>query len=249
MFRPKEIKIPCGSCGHENELGRIFCARCGTKLDIQSLRPHKQDPEKRGKKRLTPKQIIKRAAILLIIAGVVGFFVALFCVPADVTGASDVAGNAQKLREQLIAMSRAQDRGQPAAATVQQADINAHFATFEWPKLRGQRWEASVHRARIELRDGNVIFHAVLDISWAKFHKNFYIQFVGRPKLEQEMFFCEPMGGRVGALPVPRALLNAKILRALAQLFRSFVDEQHVLDRLTSVEILDGTAVLQYKGR
>ena len=29
--------ITCGSCGSENELGRVFCVQCGGKLDLSAM--------------------------------------------------------------------------------------------------------------------------------------------------------------------------------------------------------------------
>lgn len=31
--------IKCGDCGHDNELGAMFCRSCGTKLDVETIRP------------------------------------------------------------------------------------------------------------------------------------------------------------------------------------------------------------------
>ncbi len=31
--------IKCGKCSHENQLGAIFCRECGTKLDVETIRP------------------------------------------------------------------------------------------------------------------------------------------------------------------------------------------------------------------
>ncbi|MFZ2653895.1 MAG: zinc ribbon domain-containing protein, partial [Victivallales bacterium] len=31
--------IKCNSCGHDNQLGAIFCRGCGDKLDVETMRP------------------------------------------------------------------------------------------------------------------------------------------------------------------------------------------------------------------
>ncbi|HCE45707.1 MAG TPA: hypothetical protein DET40_19365 [Lentisphaeria bacterium] len=31
--------MKCGSCGHDNQLGAIFCRGCGEKLDVETMRP------------------------------------------------------------------------------------------------------------------------------------------------------------------------------------------------------------------
>jgi len=33
------ITVPCEQCGHDNDLGRIFCARCGVRLNADALTP------------------------------------------------------------------------------------------------------------------------------------------------------------------------------------------------------------------
>ena len=33
------ITIPCNHCDHENELGRMFCGRCGERIDASQLSP------------------------------------------------------------------------------------------------------------------------------------------------------------------------------------------------------------------
>lgn len=32
--------IKCGECGHDNQLGAIFCRDCGAKLDVETIRPN-----------------------------------------------------------------------------------------------------------------------------------------------------------------------------------------------------------------
>jgi len=31
--------LPCQNCGYDNELGRVFCHKCGTRLDLSAIRP------------------------------------------------------------------------------------------------------------------------------------------------------------------------------------------------------------------
>ena len=31
--------MKCNECGHDNQLGAIFCRECGTKLDVEKMRP------------------------------------------------------------------------------------------------------------------------------------------------------------------------------------------------------------------
>jgi len=38
-----KMMIKCIECGHENQLGSIFCRECGAKLDVDKLRPEVSD--------------------------------------------------------------------------------------------------------------------------------------------------------------------------------------------------------------
>jgi hypothetical protein len=40
--------IKCTQCGHENQLGAIFCRDCGAKLNIEELSPELKDKKPRG---------------------------------------------------------------------------------------------------------------------------------------------------------------------------------------------------------
>ncbi len=44
--------VKCQSCGHENQLGAIFCRACGEKLDLEKIRPDKIVSKEKKKKRV-----------------------------------------------------------------------------------------------------------------------------------------------------------------------------------------------------
>ena len=69
--------IKCQACGHENQLGNIFCRNCGEKLDIDASRPEVKDM-KSGNNILG---IVKRVVYLLVFLLVVYVIFAAF-VPA-----------------------------------------------------------------------------------------------------------------------------------------------------------------------
>ena len=35
--------VKCANCGHDNQLGAIFCRNCGDKLNIEEMRPELKD--------------------------------------------------------------------------------------------------------------------------------------------------------------------------------------------------------------
>jgi hypothetical protein len=68
--------VKCANCGHDNQLGAIFCRNCGDKLNIEEMRPEVKD--KRGIKinflKLF-KTLIQLAIFVIIIGGALCLFV------------------------------------------------------------------------------------------------------------------------------------------------------------------------------
>ena len=66
--------IKCQKCGHENQLGNIFCRNCGEKLDIETSRPEVSN-KKAGNNVMA---IVKRVATLLVLLAVIYVIYAAF---------------------------------------------------------------------------------------------------------------------------------------------------------------------------
>jgi C4-type Zn-finger protein len=68
------MQIKCQQCGHENQLGAIFCRSCGAKLEINDLRPDVKDRSSgQGCFKIGCK-IFLVMFLLLIISGVLVLF-------------------------------------------------------------------------------------------------------------------------------------------------------------------------------
>ncbi|MDA0323467.1 MAG: zinc ribbon domain-containing protein [Verrucomicrobia bacterium] len=69
------ITVPCEQCGHDNDLGRIFCARCGVRLNADALTPDevaRQLKQKRAPKRR--KNVLTLIGLLIVAAIGVAFW-------------------------------------------------------------------------------------------------------------------------------------------------------------------------------
>ena len=77
------MMIKCSECGHENQLGAIFCRECGVKLDVETLRPEIQD----GKRSINVVGLIRNiigVALLVVVVGSLGlmFYPASIVMPS-----------------------------------------------------------------------------------------------------------------------------------------------------------------------
>ena len=65
------MMIKCSECGHENQLGAIFCRECGVKLDVETLRPEVKD----SKRSISVAGLIRNVigvGLLVVVVGVLG---------------------------------------------------------------------------------------------------------------------------------------------------------------------------------
>ena len=65
--------VICQKCGYDNELGRIFCHSCGTKLDLSEIKSPSQGGKSLKKKKAggtgkTIVRIINFAIVVVVIA-------------------------------------------------------------------------------------------------------------------------------------------------------------------------------------
>lgn len=73
--------IKCSKCSAENMLGAIFCRSCGTKLNIEDLRPE-TDNQRRQREGIHFGRIIYRLVVLALLFSVLAVLVGLFLPPS-----------------------------------------------------------------------------------------------------------------------------------------------------------------------
>ncbi len=66
--------LKCNKCGHENQLGAIFCRECGEKLDVDKMRPKVENK----KSRAPIGDIIRNIVAIAVILGIVMILVLMF---------------------------------------------------------------------------------------------------------------------------------------------------------------------------
>lgn len=65
--------MKCGECGHDNQLGAIFCRSCGTKLDVETIRPKMEN-----KAAMNMFGIIRRVVTGIILLVLIYIIAAMF---------------------------------------------------------------------------------------------------------------------------------------------------------------------------
>ncbi len=81
--------IKCSACGHENQLGAIFCRGCGEKLDVETMRPKVVDSSSSSSGNVFG--LIRNLVGFVIFVAVVGVLVMMFY-PADLSSYPALSG-------------------------------------------------------------------------------------------------------------------------------------------------------------
>ena len=97
------IKIECSNCGHQNDLGRVFCLQCGQKMDLRATAMTDLNARRESDYGTLIRRIMA-TVVALLIAGVVGVaFWPMKCPPVlrDGAGAVQVPIKAKAIRSAL----------------------------------------------------------------------------------------------------------------------------------------------------
>ncbi len=242
--------LKCNKCGFDNELGRIFCHQCGSKLDLNQIKPPSRGgPKIRRKGRMTPAKFA-RIVIELIFLLVALWGVYLACQTPEVrpfkpTNSQLLAADDKRLvLEQMVQQSR------PASVEVSATELNAFISSMSFEKSKGTGMEVVPLALRADLGEGTVELSFLGELHSGDYlSKKLYISYTGAPTVEDGAFDFKPVSATVGELPIHPALLQATpfVQGVFERLFSRLDNERSVLDQLTSIEVHRDRVVFTYK--
>jgi len=240
----------CLKCNHDNELGRIFCHQCGTKLDISQIKPPIRGGKSLRAKGKTNVGRIFSWGIRLVILGLLGWGIYLFAQVPEVkkikTANSDLVSFYQK-RDRFEVATKSQ---QPATVAFTQAEINAAISTMDMQKSAGRGVQVSPTALQILLAEDSVtvvyLGKIAVGSSW---EKQLYLSYTGVPSIADGKFVFQPQAAQLGKLPVPRLLLERTgfMKGYFRQLFGNLKEEQHLIESASSVKSDTQLVTLRYE--
>ena len=237
--------ISCPKCGHTNELGRIFCHKCGAKLNLHEIKP----PKKKGG---GSKSIVGWVFRVIEIAVVVGIVIAVYLM-LQVPTVKPLTTN----YNDLIAVDQARtdleqriNTHTPVTVQLTESQLNAFFDSFHFEKNEGKALQVLANKLQAEIGDGDIklILLGALKVgpSW---ERKISITYTGVPEVEDGEFVFQPVSGAIGALPINRQLLQMTGLfqKYFGTVFANLKQEKQLLDQVTSITAKDKLVVLKYK--
>jgi hypothetical protein len=236
------MNIKCQECGHENQLGAIFCRNCSAKLDIETVRPTVAD----NKPKANIGALVQRLVMVVIFLIVLGLIAALF-IPVGLkkyeAASEDVAKEAKAKVKNILDRIEYGGKG-PAkyVFTPGEATEALNFALFGDKPGEAPAEIAGYNIERVFL-DVSSSGDIVIDLD-TKLGGKVPVRFeiVGKPTVKEGEAGAAPVIGfdissvSMGHVSVPAAFLKGKIVEKFGFVAQS-KDADKIAKALKSFEI------------
>jgi hypothetical protein len=238
--------LECPKCGYNNELGRIFCHSCGTKLDLSQIKP----PSEGAKMRRRIQRSVGRTIRILVetaIAGALIFSIFLMCgvpevKPVKATNAELLAANTRRMDlESLVNGRRA------GKVIVSETDLNAYLNSLTFDNPGGSGIQVTPAALRATLNDGVLKLEFVGTMHFGQsIKKDLYIGYEGEPVIANGKLMFRPTGGWIGKLPFhPKLVMALPIFdKYFGTLLGKLDEEKQLLDKLSRIQVAGESAEL-----
>ncbi len=227
--------IECPRCHQGNELGRMFCTRCGTKLDMEQMTQRGRGPFDAA---AFSRGAVQIGAFLFMLLGVL-----LLIWPATPAGKRGDEEALAGLLGQRAAVRKALQQGQEVKCELAETGLNAYLAAT----LKAARsnetatasWSMQLAELNIGLKAGSVVVTA--SSQWGPF--NITWQISGTPKVTDKYFQLDVKSGRIGHISLPRSGAQWMATR-MAVLFNRWAADRELLNTLASLTAESGSVTL-----
>jgi hypothetical protein len=241
--------LECSKCGFNNELGRIFCHQCGAKLDVDKIKPPTPGAKMRRRAVAGARKTVRVVIELGIAIGLIAIIILICLVPevppVKPTNAEMVAADTKRLDlQQLVHGTK------PGSLEVTDGELNAFLNTIGMDKPKGSGLTLVPVTIRAEFTNGAVKLGYVGELQLGTaVHKQLYLGLAGRLSIEGGEAKFRPTGAWLGRLPIHPKLVEWTGLfqNYFSGLFRKQDAEKQALDKLSSIALTDGHAVLTYQ--
>lgn len=232
--------LECPKCQFDNELGRIFCHACGTKLDLSKIKPPTQGAKMR---RRVKNRVVStvRLVIELVLIAVFLLGIALICLVPDVKPFQPSSVELVSTEAKRNALDKLVSARKGGTVTITEPELNTFLNTLGYDKPTGKGIEVTPVALRATLKDGAILVEFVANVHfWTAFEKQAYLAYECAPVIREGQCQFLPKGGWVGRLPLHPRLLDGVPLVGdyFARLFNNLKDDKkRLLDSLTKVSV------------
>jgi hypothetical protein len=249
--------IVCTKCGHENQMGRIFCFQCGERLDLEAVKPPKEAKEFWGKVRRKERirqgrgmgLAVWRWSRLLIFLGLVVCLTLIF-VPPELKLIAPGSAEQRSAQQKLAQLNEALDKGQAVTVTFTEGEVVTLI-----PELKAEAGTVSVVSYQAESRHLELSDDAM--IAAVSGHLRFgtalslpvVVRLAGNLKAKNGATSFAETGLHIGRLPIPKLLMP--LFQTLMNRMENFWSDEDLkverarLNRAREISVRGETLVIE----
>jgi len=248
--------IACQACGHSNPLGRVFCQKCGTKLDLSKVRAPgsgesgggitvgvKKDDEKTKKKSALRRAIHIFDAVLVV---ALVLFVVLIWQEPPVKNVLNSPSEGDRVKLDRDKLEFAMNTKRKFTLTMTDIGLNSYLASISDITKPETSGTFRTDKIVVLPEQGLVNVVSIRKIVIGGWSKNIVMQFVGEPVIDGGEFRFRPVRGSIGKLPVPSFVMGL-YENNFARLFQQFSSERGLLGKLSDIQVEPGKITLVYE--
>jgi len=233
--------VKCRRCGHVNAFGKVFCGKCGRRLDLSQVNTRALAKSTQTTSDSTWRLV--RFLIFLVLLAMV----TLTLWPVIPQGRMGTAKDAKQLEQKLRGLARAEKSGLHVFEIVSEEEINAYLSAVleqneEAAQARGMRM--GINEINVQLLPTE--FTVVMLANWGPLRLSYEV--TGVPDIAGLRFGVDVRSIRWGHLPLfgpPADWMENR----LASVFLQMKQERKVLDRLGRCDLGQGRARVVTTGK
>jgi hypothetical protein len=222
------VEVTCTQCGHKNPLGRVFCMKCGAKLNLDSLSPKSMRDSVRGQGGALARLFRWVVTLALL------FAIIQILRPVAPSGHNGSAQDALRLRQKLGLLKGAALDGRAASQRISEVEVNSYLAELVQSAMGGS--SSDLYRLRtvnVAMENGKITVVLVSSAGPASLS----YEMVGTPaRTSDRHFLYDVETVRLGHLPMPGPL-GQWVAGQAHNVFSKMRDERELLDRMARVQV------------
>lgn len=239
----------CPKCNYENELGRIFCHQCGTKLDLDKIKPSSGGKIVRRKGRWTVMHIVNRLCWLAVLV-FLGWGLYLIGQTPDLPPVKPTAAEMAAVDGKRAELERSILRKTTFKMEITAAELNTLLASLDLEKQAGSGPGMEPITLQVELGDGTVTLNLLGTARLVgALSKKIFISYTGVPTMDNGAFEFKPIAAKIGQVPIHPKVLNGTdcFRKYFGRLLSKLDHEKSLLDQLSSLSVERGQIQINYQ--
>jgi len=238
--------IACPNCGKDNELGRIFCLKCGAKLDLNAISaPTSAKNPNLRKARKAAKAVIVNTiftSVKLLFVAMSAAVITLVFMPPKITRFKSTVEDADTFEEKKFQLEDAVNSNNTLTVNISEREVNSMLKRHV--KSLNEDFKSEVKIGSIYASCDNDMMTFSIDRKWKYFH--IFLVYAAKPELKNGKMVFRPVSGAIGCFPLPRLAVEP-YSNLLTPLWSKFKFDKQTLDQLASVKIQTNYITLTYQ--